>query len=373
MNASRDAAAPSPDRLRGFVRALQDAIGGRGRRDCPACGPLPDEAYDSGRLDEGGWPERLGMVPAWGERGERVPLYLCGACGQPWSYRYHHEWYVTGSEDEEELRRLDEEGLGAMAAGLTDHGWTPLHHAASWDAAEIAVGLIARGADREARGPYGRTPLHQAIVRRADRGALALLAAGADIEAVDEGGHDALLLAVRCGHHAALRALLAAGANPNARFEPAGLRPLMLVPPESSPSIAEDLLAAGAHPTWPEDDGCVPLLHAVRHGDRSLVSLLVAAGADPLCRDEHGRGLETVAREKGHGELLPLPAPPVPRPLLFGPWRLEDGSWISACERPGARLLALRATDRRVLARATLPLPLSGDPREVLRERLVIG
>jgi Ankyrin repeats (many copies)/Ankyrin repeat len=116
-------------------------------------------------------------------------------------------------------------------------GDSALHMAAAAYQAEIAIDLIAKGADVRARNRRGAEPLHYASdgvpgSRRWDPPAQAatiaiLIKAGADPNAIDKSGVAPLHRAVRTRCAAAVEALIQGGADPCARNK-SGSTPLLL-------------------------------------------------------------------------------------------------------------------------------------------------
>ena len=104
-----------------------------------------------------------------------------------------------------------------QAAALSVDGWMPLHLAAFFGRGEAVRLLLERGAAPSARSgnPMANTPLHAAMAGRLEPDGLrALLDAGAEVDARQHGGFTALHAAAMHGDAATARLLLAHGADP---------------------------------------------------------------------------------------------------------------------------------------------------------------
>jgi len=100
-------------------------------------------------------------------------------------------------------------------------GWTPLHLAAFFGHAELAKGLLNRGANLEARSTNAmqNTPLHAAAAGASVPLVSLLLEHGADANAQQKGGWTALHAAAQSGHLEMAGVLLQHGADRAARAE----------------------------------------------------------------------------------------------------------------------------------------------------------
>lgn len=100
-------------------------------------------------------------------------------------------------------------------------GWTPLHLAAFFGQAELAKGLLNRGAAIEARSTNAmrNTPLHAAAAGANVDLVKLLLESGADPDAQQHGGWTALHAAAQTGNVEMAKTLLAHGADLGARAE----------------------------------------------------------------------------------------------------------------------------------------------------------
>ncbi len=158
-------------------------------------------------------------------------------------------------------------------------GFTPLLFAARHGDIDSARLLLDAGADIDAPAADGNSPLVLAAMSAHGRLAELLLARGADPDA-SGAGYTALHAAVLRADPGLVRALLAKGANPNARLvkgtpvprwtyqyvftlKEKGATPFMLAAKYLEPGIMRMLVAAGADPTLPLDDGTTALMAAV--------------------------------------------------------------------------------------------------------------
>lgn len=111
--------------------------------------------------------------------------------------------------------------LTASPACVTQYacdGWTALHLAAFFGHGDAARRLLDTGADPRAksRNALENTPLHAATAGRHPEVALLLIARGADVHATDAARHTPLHIAAENGLEEVVRALIAAGADPHA-------------------------------------------------------------------------------------------------------------------------------------------------------------
>ena len=97
-------------------------------------------------------------------------------------------------------------------------GWTPLHLASFFGHVDAAGRLLDAGADPsvKSRNSLENTPLHAATAGQHSDVALLLIARGADVHATDAARHTPLHIAAENGLEDVVRALIAAGADPHA-------------------------------------------------------------------------------------------------------------------------------------------------------------
>ncbi len=193
---------------------------------------------------------------------------------------------------------------GAEVDVRDDYGWTPLHRAVMDDRVEIAVRLLAHGADVNARAGNGSYALMMACddPEMTER----LLRAGASVNAVDEDKETALFHAVNCEAEEVIRALIAAGADVNHRAK--GKRIVLDGPvEEGNVALFELLIGLGAideEGKRTRKMGGVSLCKAAEEGNLARVQELLAAGVPADAREENDSAALWNASEKGHVEIV---------------------------------------------------------------------
>jgi len=108
---------------------------------------------------------------------------------------------------------VDPAAVGAFAYD----GWTALHLAAFFGHLDATARLLEAGASLAAvsRNSLTNTPLHAAVAGGHVEVALFLIARGADVDAADAGRHTPLHIAAEAGYLPVVEALLARGADPH--------------------------------------------------------------------------------------------------------------------------------------------------------------
>jgi ankyrin repeat protein len=117
------------------------------------------------------------------------------------------------------LKELDRDP--ALIGVHSTDGWTPLHLASFFGNTELALRLIERGAEVDARSTNAmkNTPLHAAAAGRKGQAVKLLLDEGADANARQEGGWTALHAAAQNGDRDIVEMLVAHGADIKARAD----------------------------------------------------------------------------------------------------------------------------------------------------------
>ena len=141
-----------------------------------------------------------------------------------------------------------------------------------------------------------RPPLEQAILRNKTEIALCLLAAGADPNSTNASKRTPLHLAVERNNPGIVTALLKAGAKPNARDQD-GWTPLHHAAAKNQLATATALLAGGADPMTLSELGGTPLHEAAASGGAEIVRLLLDHKVDPTVKSKQGVTALDIARQ----------------------------------------------------------------------------
>jgi hypothetical protein len=210
-----------------------------------------------------------------------------------------HGTRLHQEESAEELGRLLDGGWDVEAPGWM--GETPLHSASRRGLPQIALVLIRRGANVNARRPDRLdTPLHFAA--NADVASI-LIEHGAEVEALDWSGRTPLHWAVQFGRVDVVERLIQAGAEVD-RQEKDGSTPLHWAAREGHHEIVRFLLARGAKPDVKNREGSTPLHWGAWRGKLEAVEELLRGGAKPGIRDKSGKTPLHEARETGRQEIM---------------------------------------------------------------------
>lgn len=141
-----------------------------------------------------------------------------------------------------------------------------------------------------------RPPLPHAILRNNVEIALHLIAAGADTDLVDNANRTPLHLAVERNNPELCTALLKAGANPRLR-DRTGWTPLHHAAARDRLEVAKALLDGGADLTTLSEGGGTPLHEAAASGGAELIQLFLDRGVDRSVRSKTDVTALDIARE----------------------------------------------------------------------------
>lgn len=188
---------------------------------------------------------------------------------------------------------------GADVNAAQADGTTPLHWATYKLDKEIVQTLLDRGAKPNVANRYGATPIAEAVKAANTELVELLLAAGSDVEAPNGDGQTLLMLAARTGSVAVAKLLVARGADVNAREAWRDQTALMWAAEGAFGDLVQFLVDAGAdvraraaandwgaqitsepRAQYRPTGGLTPLLYAARSGCEACVSAILAAGED---------------------------------------------------------------------------------------------
>lgn len=165
---------------------------------------------------------------------------------------------------------------GAEVNQADGNGWTALHHAAAGGHGSLIPVLLEAGADASQAAPDGVTPLVVAVLAGDRETAGVLLSNGADPNVKAE-GVPVLSVAIAGRSETIVEDLLAAGADPTVPDEE-GVRPAQLAHALGMPDLSEKL---GGIPAEQAETGSTALLEAVLNEDVETTKSLLEAGASP--------------------------------------------------------------------------------------------
>ena len=101
----------------------------------------------------------------------------------------------------------------------------------------------------------------------------------------------------------AIKVLLAHGADVNQYAKTPHVQGLHSAAAGKFIECVRLLLAAGADPNAPQDDGFRAMHEAAANNDRAMAELLISKGAIANIKDDKGRTAADLARERGHTEI----------------------------------------------------------------------
>jgi ankyrin repeat protein len=194
---------------------------------------------------------------------------------------------------------LDLIAKGADVNAAQADGSTPLHWAAYKLDKELVRLLLDRGGNANAKNEYGSSPIAEAVKAANSELVKMFLDAGADVEAPNGDGETLLMLASRTGSTAVAKLLIDRGADVNAREAWRDQTALMWAAEGAYPELTQLLIDHGAdvraraaandwgvqitsepRAQYRPTGGLTPLLYAARAGCPACVSAIVAAGED---------------------------------------------------------------------------------------------
>jgi len=218
----------------------------------------------------------------------------------------------------------------ACASAPNPLGLTPLHYAARRGRRDVAILLLDKGANPNAKDKQKGTPLHAAARPGGEALVQLLLSRGAEAEPKDASGWTPLHYAAHHGAPAAAELLLATGAELEGRTTDYSRSPLHLAVLKRHRNMIALLLASGADIDATDVLWSTPLHCAALAGDVDILALLLRKGADTSARDWQGMTALDRALEQGRkdavellkkyaGQRKPLDRPRAPKAPLVKP------------------------------------------------------
>jgi ankyrin repeat protein len=207
-----------------------------------------------------------------------------------------------------------------FAVCALQNGRIPLHHAVQLDRQRIALFLIAKRSDVNARDNEEQTPLHIAAMEGLTEMCRFLLDFQANIKSKDTNCWTALHHAVKGNHMETATLLIKRGAMLNAEDHKFGRTPLHLAAELGLTKMAEMLILRGADLCATGDAffSKTPLHLSCIHGHSDTVKLLCMRGADVnMLSGLLDKSPLHFACEKGHTECVRL--------------LIQHGARINAC------------------------------------------
>jgi excisionase family DNA binding protein len=150
-----------------------------------------------------------------------------------------------------------------------------------------------------------RPSLHRAVNEGDFSSLQGLIAAGADVNARSSEEWTPLMLATIKGHAEMIEALLNNGADSNARNRK-GWTALMFAVSMSDADSVRILLTGGANVDARDKEGKTALMQAANENNRECVKILLEAGADVRLEDHAGDTALDIARRRGYEEVIEL-------------------------------------------------------------------
>lgn len=252
-------------------------------------------------------------------------------------------WIIQGSRKEDVALWLISKGANVNAR--TSKGETALHVASEFGRKMVVKALLERKAEVNARRANiihdQEAPLHIAVEKNNMDIALLLLAAGADINAADSKGITPLIQAIYKEHLPLAEMLIKKGADVNRRSK-SGETALHPATYHGNLAIVKQLLMKGADVNV-EADGYSPIDGAMQYSKTDIAAFLKSKGAiveSYRCTSSQNGGTRTVSR---HG---PCPSPTDQRDLI------PPRSTVKVQEAPVAKTAAEEVQPRNAQPRA---------------------
>ena len=181
---------------------------------------------------------------------------------------------------------------------------TPLHFAAFGGHSELIRFLLSKGANVNAVASHGATPLKNSLMRRSVESALILLDANPDINIFDrQSGYKPIHYASALDLLPIIDRLIQMGANLNENSEE-GCSPLLAAVRNSRIEATRHLIELGADIDKSDNYGFNPILAAAQSNEMEILHLLLERGANPNSRDINQRTPLQIASTNGNLQMI---------------------------------------------------------------------
>ena len=189
---------------------------------------------------------------------------------------------------------------------LSKSGDVSLHTAAYVGDLQRVEKFIADGVDVDTKDQEGQTALHHAA-KGGEMGMVEfLIAKGAGVNAKDNRSFTPLHEAVSGKHKDVVALLIDNGANVNAGAR-WGYTPMYYAAWSGITEVVELLVEKGADINVKDEWGWTPLHYMAQYDYyRDMAEFLIAKGADVNAKDNNGKTALSVAKKKGHTEIVEL-------------------------------------------------------------------
>ncbi|RDW84135.1 uncharacterized protein DSM5745_04461 [Aspergillus mulundensis] len=227
------------------------------------------------------------------DHNSRTPLYCASAIKE------HHVTELL-------LKAGADPNIGGKEVTTHHEMATPLHTNASHGRITMSLLLLAGGATVNAADQLGCTPLQYAVQWNRLPVMEILIEAGADISARTQKGRSALYIAAYRGHDKAVDLLLSHGAHAEAGRETDSFTsPLFAAIEKGRVDFLKRLVAAGFKLNPGPGSNMIPLFHAVKYNQLSVIRELVRCGADVRTLKEDGSSiLHEAAKHAAKDEII---------------------------------------------------------------------
>ncbi len=184
-------------------------------------------------------------------------------------------------------------------------GNTPIHNASLAGRTKVAMFLLSRGADVNAKDKFGASPLSTAAYSGQTDVAKLLLQHGAEVNYISKFGDTPLNVAINHNHTEMVKLLIKHGANVNTKTK-LDVTPLEIAISKGHVKIVKLLLGQGANVRRKTKSGVTLLDMAAFKGETEIVKLLLDHGANTNTKNKFGLTSLDMAAHNGQADVVSL-------------------------------------------------------------------